>query len=80
MAYWGFPKGGRPFGLSLHLQVFHWLEFYAGRGNATLAMKTAGHTSGSLDLLYFKDEGSNYYDINTNAGMAPGAKLRACHH
>ena len=56
------------------LQDLEFIEFYAGKARATLAMKQAGLKAARLDYMYFKQYdlggGNNYFDILTDAGFA----------
>ena len=59
-------------------QDYHWIEVFAGRARATLAMKSAGLTTAKMDLLYHKGpaESNNYFDILSPAGFATGPQFR----
>ena len=50
-----------------------WIEFFAGRAQATLAMRAAGYKAAKLDYLYYKGSKKsrkNYYDLLTAGGFA----------
>ena len=56
------------------MQEYEWLEYFAGLGNLTKAMKSAMYKSARFDLLdnlhpeHYK---SNYMDLNSASGFAP---------
>ena len=58
------------------LQDFEFLEFFAGLGNLTKAMKSASYKCGRFDLLDNSNPGrhkTNYMDLNSESGfMFPG--------
>ena len=62
-------------------QDLKWIEFFAGRAEATRAHKLAGYTSAKLDINFFTEpegtrgSGNNYYDILTPAGFAKRPQL-----
>ena len=49
-----------------------WVEFFAGRAEATRVMRLSGRTAAKVDLLYHTacHGKMNYMDINSPAGMA----------
>lgn len=55
--------------LAFDHQDLEWIEFFAGCGRASLAMKGAGVRSTSLDIAYGPKE-KNYMDLLTPSGMA----------
>lgn len=58
----------------LSVQEYEWLEYFAGLGNLTKAMKSAMYKSARFDLLdnlhpeHYK---SNFMDLNSASGFAP---------
>lgn len=55
------------------MQVFEWLEFFAGLGNLTRAMKSARYKSARFDLLDNQKpqhRKSNFMDLNSPSGFA----------
>ena len=48
-----------------------WVEFFAGKAEATKAFREAGLTSGRLDILYMQQKltGMNPMDLLTDAGF-----------
>lgn len=57
---------------SFPLKNLDWIEFYAGKARATLAMRGAGLRGAALDYMYFDPSvgGSNYFDVLTDSGFA----------
>ena len=59
-------------------QPYSWVEFFAGRGEATRMFRLAGHQSARLDILDMtaKPGKENPMDLCSDAGMAtPDLKL-----
>lgn len=57
----------------LQPQEYQWIEYFAGRARATLAMRAAGYRCARLDISYFPEElnlGNNYFDILSPSGFA----------
>ncbi|CAK9101508.1 Uncharacterized protein SCF082_LOCUS47470 [Durusdinium trenchii] len=66
----GFGKGLAP---CVGSAVFEWLEFFAGLGNLTRAMKSARYKSARFDLLDNQKpqhRKSNFMDLNSPSGFA----------
>ena len=50
-----------------------WVEFFAGRGEATRSFQCGGYRAARLDLLYMRPQnpkGMNPMDLTSDAGMA----------
>ena len=59
-------------------QEFHYLEFFAGRGNLSAEMTSAQYVVRSFDILYNQqpaERGSNYMDLTHSSGFAYHAKI-----
>lgn len=54
----------------ISLKDLQFIEFYAGKARATLCMKSAGLRAARLDYMYYGEDGSNYYNILSDGGMA----------
>ena len=61
---------------NVSLKEYDWLEFFAGRANATHAVRLRGGIGARFDLEYWcpgKAGSSNYHDITSPSGFWPRA-------
>ena len=55
-------------------QAYQWVEFFAGHGNCTRAVRRLGTHGARLDILFDEDSKgckSNYMDITSHSGFWP---------